>query len=81
MNDLNNKKKNDVFIYIEIDIDECFDLYSFMKKNKRLNGVPSLMLYEKNKYKYLDDDIKYIPQMTISGTNKENIKKMIDCVQ
>jgi len=78
---LNQRQKTNVLLYVEVDVDICFDLYSFMKKHKRLNGIPSLLLYDRKSYSELDDSLKYIPQMTVSGTNKDSIKRLIDCVQ
>jgi thiol-disulfide isomerase/thioredoxin len=33
--------------YIEIDIDESFDLYAFFKNKKMVNGVPALLSFRK----------------------------------
>ena len=42
------KDKN--FEYIEIDVDEAFDLYAFFKKQKMVNGIPTLMSFKKCEY-------------------------------
>ena len=34
---------------------------------KRLNGVPSILFYSKSVYEKIEDEYKYIPQMSISG--------------
>ena len=52
----NNKNK---FLYIKVDVDECFDLYSFLKARKMINGIPSIFLYSK-KYIYKMTKIKCI---------------------
>ena len=31
--------------FIEVNVDESFDLYAFLKKRKMINGIPSLFLY------------------------------------
>ena len=33
---LNQRQKTNILLYVEVDVDICFDLYSFMKKHKRL---------------------------------------------
>lgn len=71
----NNKKK---FLFITLDVDECFDLYAFLKKIKMINGIPALFLYSKNN---LDEDKKYIPQYNVSGTNEEEIRKMFNIIK
>ena len=81
INTLNLQKRKDVFLYVEIDIDICTDLYIFLKKMKRLNGVPSLLFYQKSIYEKVEDDYKYIPQQSISGANEGAIQKIFDRIQ
>ena len=71
----NEKKK---FLFITLDVDECFDLYAFLKKIKMINGIPALFLYSK---KNLDEERKYIPQYNISGTNEQEIRKMFNIIK
>ena len=42
------KDKN--FEYIEIDVDDSIDLYAFFKKQKMLNGIPTVMSFKKCEY-------------------------------
>lgn len=79
--ELNKKEKKDIFLFIEVDIDECFDLYSYLKKMKRVNGVPSILFYNKSIYQHSEDEYKYIPQMSISGFQENRIKKLFDLIQ
>tara|TARA_B100000900_G_scaffold383273_1_gene371064 strand:+ start:146 stop:541 length:396 start_codon:yes stop_codon:yes gene_type:complete len=79
--ELNEKGKKNVFLFIEVDIDECFDLYSYLKKMKRLNGVPSILFYSKSVYENIEDEYKYIPQMSISGIQENRIKKLFDLIE
>tara|TARA_B110000008_G_C16978630_1_gene567288 strand:- start:8206 stop:8598 length:393 start_codon:yes stop_codon:yes gene_type:complete len=81
INTLNLQKRKDVFLYVEIDIDICTDLYIFLKRMKRLNGVPSLLFYQKSIYEKVDDEYKYIPQQSISGANEGAIQKIFDRIQ
>ena len=79
--ELNEKGKKNVFLFIEVDIDECFDLYSYLKKMKRLNGVPSILFYSKSVYEKIEDEYKYIPQMSISGIQENRIKQLFDLIE
>ena len=81
MKELNDKQKTNVFLFIEVDIDECVDVYSFLKRMKRINGVPSMVLYEKNVYTTLDDEYKYIPQQCVTGADENKIKQLFDMIQ
>lgn len=81
INVLNKQNRTNVFLYVEIDIDVCTDLYIFLKKMKRLNGVPSVLFYQKSIYDKIEDDYKYIPQQSISGANESAIQKLFDRIQ
>jgi hypothetical protein len=48
---------------------------------KRLNGVPSVLFYQKSIYDKIEDDYKYIPQQSISGANESAIQKLFDRIQ
>ena len=41
----------------DIDVDQCFDLYSFLKSKKMVNGIPALLCYKKGNGTYIPDDI------------------------
>tara|TARA_Y100000992_G_scaffold301600_2_gene272919 strand:+ start:1649 stop:2077 length:429 start_codon:yes stop_codon:yes gene_type:complete len=71
----------DKFIFVEIDVDECFDLYAFLKKQKRINGIPAIFLYSKKIYMKLEEGQIHIPQGSISGTNEEKIRKLLDFIK
>jgi thiol-disulfide isomerase/thioredoxin len=68
------------FIFVSVDVDECFDLYAFMKKQKMINGIPALFLYSKKVYKQNEEKHMYIPQASISGTKEDEIKKVLDFI-
>jgi len=40
----------------DIDVDESFDFYSFMKSKKMVNGIPALLCYKKGNSTYIPDD-------------------------
>ena len=46
----------DNVICCEIDVDESFDLYSYFKSKKMVNGVPVILCYKKGNTSYIPDD-------------------------
>ena len=46
----------------DIDVDESFDLYSYMKSKKMTNGIPVIMCY-------LKGNIGIAPNFSITGTD------------
>ena len=49
-----------------IDIDECFEVYAFLKSKKMVNGIPVILCYEKG-------NLNYIPSYSIIGADKHGI--------
>lgn len=60
----NNLDKN-IKIY-EVDIDESFDLFAYLRSKKMVKGVPCLLSYNK-------DNHSFAPNHCISGTDKKEI--------
>jgi hypothetical protein len=67
---LNNYYAKYDYEYIEIDIDECLDLYAFFKKKKMVSGVPALLSFKKCDKS--SDDF-WVPFETTTGANMQNI--------
>jgi hypothetical protein len=42
-------------ICCDIDVDESFDLYAFLKTKKMVNGIPAVLVYEKSNTSYIPD--------------------------
>ena len=40
----------------EVDVDEAFDLYAFMKTKKMVKGIPTMMAYVKGNHEFYPDD-------------------------
>jgi thioredoxin-like negative regulator of GroEL len=40
----------------DIDVDQSFDFYSFLKSKKMVNGIPVLLCYKKGNGTYIPDD-------------------------
>ena len=74
---------NDVnhFLYIELDVDVCFDLYAFLKKKKAINGIPCIYVYNVERSRQTDDAYKYLPHGSFSGTDQKQIQRLFDMVQ
>jgi transcriptional regulator with XRE-family HTH domain len=43
-------------ICADIDVDESFDLYAYLKQKKMVNGVPVLLMYKKGNVSFAPDD-------------------------
>ena len=57
-----------------LDIDENFDLYSFMKRKKMANGVPTLLYYA-------PDNHEYVPTASVSGANEDKVRTFFDSIR
>ena len=69
--ELNNYYKGKVnYEYIEIDVDECTDLYFFFKKNRMLNGIPTVMSFKKREF---TQEGFWVPYKTFSGASPKDV--------
>ena len=41
----------------DIDVDVCFDFYSFLKSKKMVNGIPAILCYHKGNENYIPNDM------------------------
>ena len=69
LNQKYTQEKKD-YEYIEIDIDESFDLYAFFKKKKMVNGVPALLSFRKNTN---SGDNFWVPFQATTGANIQGV--------
>jgi len=44
-------------ICADIDVDESFDLYSFLKHKRMVNGIPAMLCYKKGNIGFAPDDM------------------------
>jgi thiol:disulfide interchange protein len=51
---------------IIVDIDECFDIYAFLKTKKMVNGIPAILCYNKG-------NVSYIPDDSVIGADKQKV--------
>ena len=75
------KSHENKFIYIEVDVDECFDLYAFLKSKKMVRGIPTIFLYKKEIYSTSEESQLFIPQSSISGAKEKEIQNLINLIQ
>uniref|UniRef100_A0A6C0D5U0 Thioredoxin domain-containing protein n=1 Tax=viral metagenome TaxID=1070528 RepID=A0A6C0D5U0_9ZZZZ len=50
-----NLMPDNVQCYI-IDVDECFEIYAYLKSKKMVNGIPAILAYYKNNNSYIPSD-------------------------
>ena len=58
------------FEYIEVNVDECTDLYSFFKKQKMLNGIPTVMSFKKREF---TQESYWVPYKAFSGASPKDV--------
>jgi hypothetical protein len=51
---------------MEVDVDECFDLYAFLKHKKMVNGIPVFLAYAR--------DVNEGPIASITGASLPDIE-------
>jgi len=52
----------------DIDIDQSFDFYAFLKNKKMVNGIPVMLCYKKGNDTFIPDD-------SITGSDPEELHK------
>ena len=50
-----------------IDVDESFDVYSFLKSKRMVNGIPAILAYYKG-------NVNYIPDNSITGSDRQQLQ-------
>jgi len=56
----------DTVICGDINVDESFDLYAFMKKTGRVNGIPAILMYKQG-------NLSHIPDDSVTGTDPKEL--------
>ena len=52
----------------DVDVDESFELYAFLKTKKMVSGIPAILCWNKN-------NITFIPDDSVLGANVDEINK------
>jgi thioredoxin 1 len=50
------KKMPATVLCAKIDVDECFEIYAYLKTKKMVNGIPAILCYKKGTVTYIPDD-------------------------
>jgi thiol-disulfide isomerase/thioredoxin len=62
---------NETIHIYSVDVDDCFDVYAFLKQKKMVSGIPALLAYKKgNSY--------FVPDASISGTNESDLNNFFN---
>ena len=72
----NTKHSTKTLKVYHVDVDDCFDIYAFLKSKKRVSGIPSLFFYFPREDR--DIDHYYIPDASTSGIDEPFMQKMFD---
>lgn len=64
-------KKGVSFEYIEIDVDEALDLFSFFKRMKMAVGIPTFLTFKKELF---SADHFYVPYRCFTGADEHQLK-------
>ena len=51
----NIKELKEHVTFYDVDVDESFDLYAYLKTKKMLNGIPAILAYYKGNTSYASD--------------------------
>ena len=54
-----------------IDVDECFELYSFLKSKRVVNGIPVLLAYVRG-------NVTHVPNDVVIGSNRNELYMFFD---
>lgn len=68
-----NSMPDNVQCYI-IDVDECFEIYAFLKSKKMVNGIPAILSYVKG-------NLHYVPNDSVTGANAEQVRLFFERVK
>jgi thioredoxin 1 len=59
--------------YIELDVDNAIDIYSFFKKMKMANGIPTILSFKKELYQ---EHSYYVPFRCLTGADPNGVSKL-----
>lgn len=61
------KRPDGTLHFFDVDVDECFDLYAYLKSKKMVKGIPVILKYNRG-------NDSYAPDGSISGTDHKEIE-------
>lgn len=54
----------------DINVDECFDVYAFMKSRKMVSSIPSILVWNKG-------NKEFVPSAFITSSDNDDIEKFL----
>lgn len=57
---------NNIMYIYNVDVDECFDLFAYLKQKKMITGIPTLLAYKKG-------NTHFAPDASVSGTSEAEL--------
>lgn len=73
LHELFHELPENVSVYV-LDIDDCFDLFSYLKHKKMVNGVPCILSYYRG-------NTSYAPNQCYAGTEQSEILQLFDNIK
>ena len=61
-----NNRPDGTLVFFEVDVDECIDVYGFLKSKKMIKGIPAIMRYDKG-------NVSYVPDSSVSGSDTNDL--------
>jgi thiol-disulfide isomerase/thioredoxin len=62
---------NETIHIYSVDVDDCFDVYAFLKQKKMVSGIPALLAYKKG-------NSFFAPDASVSGTNETDLNNFFN---
>ena len=62
---------SNIMYIFSVDVDECFDLYAYLKQKKMVSGIPVMLAYKVG-------NTTYAPDASVSGTDEKELKHFFD---
>ncbi len=59
-----------MYIY-NVGVDDCFDLYAYLKQKKMVSGIPAMLAYKKG-------NESYAPDASVSVIDETQLKQFFD---
>ena len=73
LHELFEELPENVSIYV-LDVDDCFDLFSYLKHKKMVNGIPCILAYYRGNF-------SYAPDLCYSGTDNGELLRLFDQIK
>ena len=73
MNDAIKNWPEEIKCY-DLDVDDNFDIYAFLKSKRMINGIPVILAYKKG-------NVEFAPNLSVTGANKNDLNNFFsNCI-